>query len=339
LENWGLSTVNRYLTSRQFFFLKVPFKYVTKIAITFSFFIGFLLTLLIVIADIFIFNDLSVVFSSAKLVIMLLVINIVVIALEFWLLFYIGFQVVAVYILMIDKNQLLDNQVKVSLIRAVLELNEPSNQNFVLNPYRKKEKYYWVMLIFYKIKVILSNAIGKVVVRKLLSRSSFRLYAPLVSTVITGWWDAWVQSAVLKEARYRLSGRLYIIGYIKEVTSNKEIAPDYLETLIRLLAVRIDLFGSFNNNLDYFITEIECYFPNSISQLPDLFDINLLKTSYLKLSLLEQNSLSDVACHIIILKYNRLSSEEKNLLELFKIKNSMVSYQKEKYNSINNLIN
>jgi len=315
----------------------LPLKYVTKTAIILSFFIGFFLTLLVAIADIYLFSDLVAVISSAKLLSLLILINAVVIAIEFWLLFHVGFQVVAVYVLKLEQKLQLDHNVKASLIRAVLELNEPNSQSFGLNPFRGKKKYYWITLLFYKFKVILSNVISKVIIRKLLSRSSLRIYAPLISTIITGWWDAWVQSAVLKEVRYRLSGRLYIVNFINNI-NQQELGPYSLESLIRLVAVRIELFGDYNNNLDYFIVQIDRCFPDSVRQTDKLFDIKLLKNSYQKCSIAEQTMIADVACHIILLKNRKLSIEEKSLLDFFNITDAMIEQQRNSHNSINALV-
>ena len=333
LERWGIFHINRYLQSNSFLLSYVSFQHVTKAAVILSFMIGFLITLLIVAADILLFPESSGLIYSAKYFLVLGAINIGLISIEFWLLFHIGFQAIVRYINEIKPLQSLDRDVKASLVRAVLELNEPVTERFGLNPYRRKKKHYWFLLVLYKIKVVLSNAVAKIITRKLLSRMGLRTYAPLISTIITGWWDAWVQQTVLKEARFRLSGRMYSIRLINTL-KEKQHGSDYLEALIRLVAVRVELFGLYNINLDYLIIELERHFPNSVSGLVDSFDINLLKNACAKLSVTEKNMLADAACNLLAFKRTSLSRDETELLNLFNINRDVMKSRKQSFNEL-----
>jgi len=353
LERWGLYHINRYMGANTYLLHRLPLQQLTRIAIIISFVIGFVITLIVAIADIIFFPELGLVLSSPKLLLFLLLLNLGLIAIEFWLLFHIGFQVVARYISALSYPQLenpqsespqlenqqfegqpfIDQQLKISLVRAVLELNEPKVERFGLNPYRKVTKHYWLKILLYKSKVILSNFVAKLIARKLLSRLGLRAYAPLISTIITGWWDAWIQSAVLKEVRFRLSGRLYAIRLTTAVQSASP-TQEWLEALLRLVAVRIELFGQYSINLDYIIIQLEQQITGSVKDLTDLFDIKRLQSIYLKLSAREQEKLSHIACLLLAFKHRKLSQEETELLAIFNIDKQCVEQAKEQFNQL-----
>jgi len=333
LENWGLYHINRYLNANNHLFSRLSLQQVTKIAIGISFVVGFLITLMVVIADILFFAELSQVLASARLLLFFVLLNIGLIVIEFWLLFHIGFQIVARYILILEKHYPVDQTLKKSLVRAVLELNEPYIKRFGLNPYRHLNKHSWLKILLYKTKVILSNFIAKLIARKVLSRVGLRAYAPLISTLITGWWDAWIQKAVLTEVRFRLSGRLYAVRLLDAVHSASP-RQDWLEVLIRLVAVRIELFGTYNINLDYLITRLDRSLVVSTSELADLFDIERLQALYSRLPRIEQDKLAEIACLLIAFKQSKLSKQESDLLLFFNVDHESFKQTKQQFNQL-----
>lgn len=332
-ERWGLYHINRYIDANTYLFRRLPLQHVTKTAIIISFIIGFGITLLVASGDVIFFSDLSEVITSPGQIAFFIAINIGLIAIEFWLLFHIGFQVVARYVVSLEQELCLDQQMKASLVRAILELNEPNIERFGLSPYRKKTRHYWIQLLLYKMKVILSNFIGKMIARKVLSRLGLRAYAPFISTVITGWWDAWIQGAVLKEVRFRLAGRLYALRLLNTIEFEC-VMSDALETLIRLIAVRIELFGQYSHNLDYMITELDNKVIGSINDLPVLFDVKRLESVYLKLSASEQKKMAHIAVILLAFKRSRLTQEEARLLSLFHIEPETVGQTKKQFDQL-----
>ncbi len=333
LERWGLFYINRHVNSKACFLKRISTQSLTRIAIVLSFVIGFAITLLIVLADLTIFSDLAQVFSSGKLLSLLIAINVVLVGLEFWLLFHLSFYVVACYIANINDHQCISKKVKASLVRAVLELNEPKIERFGLNPYRQINKHYWLTLVLYKAKVLISNALAKLVARKILTRVGLRSYAPLIATLITGAWDAWIQGAVLKEVRFRISGRLYVLKLLANIHAGQR-TPMYIETVIRLLALRIEYYGSYNVNLDYLIVALDKQMDGSVKDFPDLFDYQLLKDSYAQLSSEEQHDCRNIMAHLMAFKCKKLSNNELALGRIFSLTMDDVKRIKQHYEAL-----
>jgi len=319
LETWGVYYIDNYINNNRFHFpAQLPEK-ITKIALWLSFLVGFLATLVTVLLDVIIIGDQSLLSIAPSMLATIALVNVLVIALEFWLLFHIGFIVTARYIREAEQQQSLGVDIRQTLVRAVLELDEPAPQkSFGLNPYRKRSKHYWLLIVLYKVKVLFSNVLAKVLLRKIIGRGGARTYVPLISTIITGFWDAWVQASVLKEVRLRISARLYILGVINTLKQS-DLSQDYIETLARMVAVRIELFGDYNANLDYLLNQIESLYSGSVSNQGKLFKTNMLLDRYTKLSDDEQKNISQIACRLMVLKRGLLSKEEKKLVQMLDI--------------------
>jgi hypothetical protein len=331
LERWGLYHINRYLSSRTLFLHRLSLTQVTRLAVLLSFIIGFFITLIIAIAEIIVFSEISALIGSLYLLFVFIVLNLGLIAIEFWLLFHIGFQVVARYINFIEQQHPIDSNMRASLVRAILEINEPAMECFGLDPYKQKSKHYWLRLITYKMKVILSNFVAKIIARKLLTRLGLRSYAPLIATIITGWWDAWIQKTVLTEVRFRLASRLYAIQLLLSV---KLTQPATLETLIRLISVRTELFGQYNINLHYLLTEIDRNMTGSINDFERLFDTQELERCYQDLKHSEQQRINSIAIKLFAFKRNRLSYNERQLLTFFRIKPEIIEHTKKQFDDL-----
>ena len=315
LETWGVYYIDNYIDNNRFHFPALSPEKVTKIALWLSFLVGFLATLVTVLFDLILIADQPLLSVAPTVLALIAVVNVLVIVLEFWLLFHIGFIVSARYIREAEQQQSLGTDIRQTLVRAVLELDEPApEQSYGLNPYRKRSRHYWLLLALYKVKVLFSNVLAKVLLRKIVGRTGARTYVPLISTIITGFWDAWVQASVLKEVRLRISARLYILGIISTLKQS-DPSQDYVKTLARMVAVRIELFGDYNANLDYLLNQIESHYSGSVSNQDKLFKTNLFLASYTKLSTSEQKNISQIACRLMALKRGLLSKEEKKVLK------------------------
>jgi hypothetical protein len=319
LEIWGVYYIDKYINNNRFRFPGILPEKVTKIAIGLSFLIGFIATLITALFDVIIIANQSLLSTDLVVVATMVLVNIVVIALEFWLLFHIGFIVTARYIYEAEQQKVLGIDIRKTLVRAVLELGEPApEKSFGLNPYRKRSKHYWLLLVLYRVKVLFSNIIAKVLLKKIIGRGSARSYVPLISTIITGFWDAWVQASVLEEVRLRISARLYILDIIKTLKQSNP-GQQYIKTLARMVAVRIELFGDYNANLDYLLNQIESLFAGAVSDQEQLFNVNLLLEQYGKLSDHEQKNILQIIRRLMVFKRGLLSKEEKNLLKVLDI--------------------
>ncbi len=101
------------------------------------------------------------------------------------------------------------------LSRMALEIPDPDLRILGIDPLRLTDKRsLLIRTFFYKAKVLLSNLLAKIVLRKVLARNSLRVYADYVAAPITAIWDGLVIYLILIELRIRLLSRVLA----KEVT-------------------------------------------------------------------------------------------------------------------------
>jgi len=97
--------------------------------------------------------------------------------------------------------------VALALARAALELPNPPQNPFGIDPYREISKWRLVLAtIFYKLKISLTNFILRIVVRRIGGRTIIKAYLTFTDVFVTGAWDAWVAWRMVRQARIRALG-------------------------------------------------------------------------------------------------------------------------------------
>ena len=322
LETWGEQQVLAYLENNK---STLSLKTSTRLSLLASFVIGFLLTVALVLVEIFYFPDMTDALNNLTGLAIFILANIALVGLEFYLLFIIGFYSVAVYI----KHSGLDAhqpELKLSLSRAILEIPEPGIHRLGLDPYKDRRKSHYLMLILYKMKTFATSFLAKLLVRKLLARTGFRAYSSLIAAPVTGFWDAWVMGVTLREARSRISGRLLVIKLLEYMKGNYNLDDDdpACEYLIRLIAVRLVLFEEYNVNLDYLIAEVSQYYKDKFNSLQDVSDPQRLLNCRQNLAKDQLPELEDIATALFALKRKRLSDVESQLLNELSLKKQKI---------------
>jgi hypothetical protein len=318
LEVWGEQQVFSFLENNK---STLSLKASTRLSLMASFAIGFLLTVALVLVEVFYFPDMTDALNNLDGLAIFILANVVLVGLEFYLLFKIGFYSVALYI----KHSGLDAhhpELKLSLSRAILEIPEPGIHRLGLDPYKNRGKSHYLMLILYKMKTFATGFLAKLLVRKLLARTGFRAYSSLVAAPVTGFWDAWVMGVTLREAKTRISGRMLAMKLLEYMKENYPIHDDdnpACEYLIRLIAVRLVLFEEYNVNLDYLIAEVSELYAVKFNGLKDVSDTQLLLLSRQGLTENQFAELSDITRALFALKRKRLSEVEKQLLDQLNI--------------------
>lgn len=254
IEHWGLRRVERYLPVTHNLFSKITDKRLCQLCVALSFFIGFITTFFIVAFEIYL-ELLGENWLALDNLIKLALINLTFIGLELFLLFEVGFITTAILINRASAKYLFCDKMKASLVRAVMELSEPIDNIHGIKPYKQYSKFRYIKVALYTGKDILSNFIIKAILQKSVSRSSVRVYIPLVSTLITGFWDAWVQQKALSEVRLRISARVYVLNQLAELET-KEMSLAYITALLRLIAVRQSYKQECDVNLEYFYDQL-----------------------------------------------------------------------------------
>ncbi|MCP5536698.1 MAG: hypothetical protein H7A51_10790 [Akkermansiaceae bacterium] len=93
------------------------------------------------------------------------------------------------------------------MVRAAMELPNPPDRDPYVNPFRRASKWRILLgALVYKGKILVTNALAKVVVRKILLRGAARAWLEFVAVPVTAAWNAVVCFWVLREARIRAIG-------------------------------------------------------------------------------------------------------------------------------------
>jgi hypothetical protein len=97
--------------------------------------------------------------------------------------------------------------VALALARAALELPNPPQNPFGIDPYREISKWRLVLVtIFYKLKISLTNFVLRLVIRRIGGRTIIKAYLTFTDVFVTGIWDAWVAWRMVRQARIRALG-------------------------------------------------------------------------------------------------------------------------------------
>lgn len=268
LEEFGVKKIQRYYTKikkreerkrKKFSYLSVSELFASSSLYTASFIaflIGFLCTLPIISLEleynIFNLNEpnyLHITLYFISLILLLFV--------EFYLLFLLGFYAIAYtifhlhHIKEINAIHLNEKDFLMLFSRTIMELNEEKITQYPINHSSLNNFDILLFSLLYKLKVMLSNFLLKFITKRLLTRSSFRLYTPYIATLGTGIWDAVVFYKTIKHAHYKIMVRYTIDQLIKHKL------PLLLQTKnTQAILARYYYYGQYSHNFDYLLDHI-----------------------------------------------------------------------------------
>jgi len=184
---------------------------------------------------------------------------IVLVGLEFYFLFLLGFYSIAFHIYHLQHieemgNGHIDDEEFLRVFsRTIMELPEPkeNTRKYNINHHEISNRDIVIFSILYKVKVVVSNFVLKFVARKVLTRTSFRVYSPYIATVGTGAWDAFVLYKSIKYSQYKIMVRYTIDQLLK----HQEILFQD-DNNIKAILARYYHYSEYNNNFDYFLASI-----------------------------------------------------------------------------------
>lgn len=145
-----------------------------------------------------------------------------------------------------------------ALARAALEIPDPNLRLYNIDSMRLVNRQsLLVRALLYRAKVILSNTLAKLLLRRLLARTALRAYASFIVAPITAVWDAAVTWIVLREVRVRLLSRILAHELAQELL-HKSTQFDARTRLALLQAVgnAIVLARRFHPNLAYLLVQL-----------------------------------------------------------------------------------
>jgi hypothetical protein len=108
--------------------------------------------------------------------------------------------------------------VAAALARAALELPNPPDEVFGVNPRRELSRWRLILVtIFYKAKISLTNFIIKALVRRMLGRAGVRTWLHFVGVPVTALWNCTVSWTVMRQARIRVMGPSAAMEYVSVI--------------------------------------------------------------------------------------------------------------------------
>ncbi|MCB0478242.1 MAG: hypothetical protein KDC84_08770 [Crocinitomicaceae bacterium] len=122
------------------------------------------------------------------------------------------------------------------LVSVGLE-KKPKNQSELgINPYFGMPKFYvFLITVFNIIKATLTNALMKLIVRRLLGRYALRMLVDLLGIPIYAFWNAWAANRVYKEAKTRVLAPPNIQILLNHLVRTQKDNPEFRAELYHIL--------------------------------------------------------------------------------------------------------
>jgi hypothetical protein len=150
------------------------------------------------------------------------------------------------------------NAIATALARAALELPNPTERIFGVDPHREASK---IKLIFasllYKVKVSVTNFAIKLLVRRIAGRALVRTWLPFVAVPGTAIWNGIVCYVVLREARIRVMGPSAAHELVNAIfDQNIPLSSEGQIALVRAVASSIVRTEDLHPNLQAVLIEV-----------------------------------------------------------------------------------
>ncbi len=131
--------------------------------------------------------------------------------------------------------------VTAALARAALELPNPPEQVFGVDPRRELSRWRLVMVtMFYKAKISLTNFVIKALVRRMLGRAGVRTWLRFVGVPVTALWNSAVSWTVIRQARIRVMGPSAAMEFVSVLVPPEQPISDQLRvTALRAVGCTI----------------------------------------------------------------------------------------------------
>ncbi|WCL50971.1 LBF_2804 family protein [Leptospira sp. GIMC2001] len=192
--------------------------------------------------------------------------------LEFYFLYRVGFYSVAKLACLsgmsIDDDPIILTKNKNILARMVLEIPDHRLKLLGVDPYKRlNKKGLFFRTILYKSKVFLSNYAAKLIFRKILSRTTLRVYAEYIIAPVTGVWDALITYYILEKMKIRLFTRNLTELYFEHFLETAETMDnEVIDLNIRAIANAVVLDKKFHPNLEYLLLKMYDRFEDRINK-------------------------------------------------------------------------
>jgi hypothetical protein len=174
------------------------------------------------------------------------------------------------------------------MARIALESSEEPIEELKVDLFKKKSKYsYYVIKSLYKLKIILSNAVAKAIMRKILMNTGFRSLADYIAAPITGLWDALIIYFITKKMEYIFVCTKKIDQFFIESNFFEKSYSDKLkEIMLRIIVNAISYDMEYHPNYKHIIKLFKKYnfITVDYNSIEDIYNIELLKKRVMELN-------------------------------------------------------
>ena len=202
------------------------------------------------------------------------------------------------------------------LINLSLELDEPIFTYMDIDPLKYKPKALILLSsIIYKLKIVLSSFILKLIIKKVMTRIGIKVYLDFINVVVNAIWDMVTTYLVIKNIKYRI-----FAYYIGEYTFEKILNRNYLniysnelkEALFRIISILVvnSNYKSFNNTL--FLAK----FKNQVGSIEDLESMDRFMQIFNHLSKKEKHIVKTISALQIAIDAE-INKKEKSIILQF----------------------
>ncbi|MCE9596924.1 MAG: hypothetical protein K8S54_03065 [Spirochaetia bacterium] len=139
------------------------------------------------------------------------------------------------------------------LARAALEISDPVYEFIGIDPTRLVPRRKLLIIgIFYKLKIMATNALAKLILMRFVGNSVMRVSVAYVAVILTGVWNVIVLWRVIREARLRLVGSLLAQTLATEILTSQQInslSPEGRIGCVRAVATAVVLTQNYHPNM------------------------------------------------------------------------------------------
>lgn len=213
-----------------------------------------------------------------------------------------------------DRGEDIDEErqaVAIAMIRAALELPNPPDNPFRIDPYREISRWRVVLAtLVYKLKITLTNFILRLLLRRVAGRVAVHAWLPFVDVPVTAAWDAAVTWRVLREARIRGLGPSAAEAFAEALLADRGTTPEHAHALARAAAVGVVRSRDMHPNLGALLAALARR--TGAPGVPDLGDAERFLTT---LDGLDEDARTEVLCVLVVAAFidGRLARAERRL--------------------------
>jgi len=249
-------------------------------------------------------------------------------ALEIAYLYYITLrathQTASICDIKIHKDPKMNSPITAHLVRAAMELPSPPDADPYVKPHRGYPKWRIIIIsLLYKTKIMASNAILKITVRKIFLRGAARAWLELIAIPITAFWNSIVTYWILREARIRALGP----STINQILPSLLTDPTIHEPAQRAIACAIHASRDLHPNLAQMLATTRDLTEKTITESPE--NINTFHKSLSPLTKPQKQTILKILTLATIID-GKISNKENQLLNLTAEKTNLTPYDSKK---------